>query len=480
QLLREPEAALQVLEPSLPRHLECFGPSHHAVREVRWLIGLTLRRLERYDEAAEVLETALTDAAKDPDHQPFLRANLELELARVEDRRGHEDRALELYRAATETRARHLGPTHRDTLIARRFWARQLSDQQRIDECIEQYRILCDGWRECRPRAPGDWAKSDLEFAEVLRKAKQLDEALARLVPWTVPGSESAPAGEIDADEQDAIGVALSWIQRDRGDHDAALRTCEALESLRRSRYGPDDDETQQAALWVAISLRRVERWSDAIARLAPIVQRRRETAGANDEQFRSALLNLALAEDGAGSEADAIAAYEELVALERADDPRDADDFARHLDRLADLYRDRDQLEKALELRVEQVAVSRAAHGPSTRLLRPLYDLGRNQLDLGRWDDAKRTLTESVELHRELRGEHSLGLLLSLRRLAEARVELGDFEGAERDALAAYRGLEATRDPGDRYLRGARNLLATLYRRWGRAEEAAKWEAEP
>ena len=56
--------ALDLFQQVLVQRTERYGPDHRRTREVRCAVGATLRELERYEEAREVLEPLVADCAR--------------------------------------------------------------------------------------------------------------------------------------------------------------------------------------------------------------------------------------------------------------------------------------------------------------------------------------------------------------------------------------------------------------------------------
>jgi hypothetical protein len=106
------------------------------------------------------------------------------------------------------------------------------------------------------------------------------------------------------------------------------------------------------------------------------------------------------------------------------------------------------------------------------------LQTLGRSLDHLGDHDGAGQALEESLALRQKVYPPGHWLLATSTSVLGEHETLVGRYAAAERHLLAAYENLKVTR--GERHARtvDALNRLVTLYEKWNRPADAARYRA--
>jgi tetratricopeptide (TPR) repeat protein len=130
--------------------------------------------------------------------------------------------------------------------------------------------------------------------------------------------------------------------------------------------------------------------------------------------------------------------------------------------------YFESGDLGRAVELAEASVALARDIN--RIRSVPVLSNLGLNQMALGRWDLARRTLEESVEVCAV--GGYPRGRGYSLQNLSLVMLHLGEVEAAERIGRESLAVLEGTDDTFG--VSGSNMYLGVILERSGRWEEAA------
>jgi tetratricopeptide (TPR) repeat protein len=96
-----------------------------------------------------------------------------------------------------------------------------------------------------------------------------------------------------------------------------------------------------------------------------------------------------------------------------------------------------------------------------------------------GRFEEAEALLRDAVEIAERL-GLDGYCEIPTLRRdFGRCLTDLGRYEDAEEQLLAAYEGESAMRGDEHRYTREAVANLVHLYEAWGKPDKGAEWRAK-
>ncbi len=147
----------------------------------------------------------------------------------------------------------------------------------------------------------------------------------------------------------------------------------------------------------------------------------------------------------------------------------------------LAIIYKKMGRFSEAEPLYIESVENSRRALGekhPET--VTGMVNLATFYLAAGRLREAEEVATRSIEIFDEVMPPEYFVKAVARRVRGESRSRRGDFAGAERDLLAAYPIFVGHAGETSSRANEIRALLADLYERTDRRDEAAKWRPIP
>ncbi|MFF6776909.1 tetratricopeptide repeat protein [Streptomyces sp. NPDC012637] len=290
-----------------------------AVLAGRHRAGLGLGRLDRWQEAADLLRTVVRDRARvlGADHPDTLASGYELGFALA--RLGRPAEALRQFGEVAEGRARALGTDHPDTLAARQETAYVLGGLGRHAEACGVYEtVLAARERTTGPEHP-DTLRCRHNLAHTLGRigrlpeayatAREVADARARLLGAHHPDTlatrhevghalgllgrwsdaltqyrevAEARAGVLGQDHPDTLaaryeaGICLGRLGR--AEQAAALYR--ELVAARTRAAGPEDPETLRARHGLGVNLGRLGRWDEALAEAREVCAARLRVLG--------------------------------------------------------------------------------------------------------------------------------------------------------------------------------------------------------
>jgi eukaryotic-like serine/threonine-protein kinase len=289
---------------------------------------------------------------------------------------------------------------------------------------------------------------------------------------------------ELEAQMLDVIGR----IHTQLGESAQAKPLLEEALRIRRSVYGDHhpDVATSLEALADVTALERDN--AETVSLRRQVLALRREISGNNDPKTLNALFALALSLHRSGGVRAAEPAFDEwLAAISRQ--PRElTENRARQLTEAGNIYDSRGQVDAALELYREALAIRRALYGDHHSLVaasltnvaftlakpdqnpdkadslfrqaeeiyRTVYPEGHPQLAftlkmhgvllqrLSHWPESEVLLREALEIRRRLEGPNSISAATADIDLGVSMNRMGSYEEAEaldRDAVRIFRG---------------------------------------
>ncbi|MCS7032614.1 MAG: tetratricopeptide repeat protein, partial [Phycisphaerae bacterium] len=202
------------------------------------------------------------------------------------------------------------------------------------------------------------------------------------------------------------------------------------------------------------------------------------------DERHRNVVISLGglarvLWLRGGGSLEEAERLANSALELARVVEGPQSPSYARRLDLLANIARDRGRLDQAIELHRDTLALRRAILKPDNP------EIAASQTNLADvLSRAAKSPAEAVELasaalaaRKASLPEGHASIWVSTSVLGGACTAAGQFDKAESLLLEAFAGL--SKDPGvPRRLRAeAAERVLRLYEKWGKMEEAGRWK---
>ncbi|WP_137991187.1 serine/threonine-protein kinase [Streptomyces vilmorinianum] len=256
-----------------------LGPDHPDTLASGYEVGFTLSRLARPADALRAF-TRVTEGRErvlGPDHPDTLAARQET--AYVLGRLGRHFEAHQVYAAVLASRERTMGPDHPDTLRCRHNLAFNLGRLGRLDESYRMAREVA----EARARLLGDEHPDTLvtryEVAYTLGRLGRWPEALAAY--REVAAARGAVLGADHLDTLAAryeVGICLGRLGRS----EEALELYRDLSEARTRAHGPDDPETLRARHGIGVNLGRLSRWEEAVEEAREVCAARERVLGAD------------------------------------------------------------------------------------------------------------------------------------------------------------------------------------------------------
>ena len=323
------------------------------------------------------------------------------------------------------------------------------------------------------------------------------------------------------AESAAAIGalVELAQLRRLEGRHAEALAMFEQAFAAEEARPSPDPEELTTAQANIAVVLFDLGRFEEAASMMEQVLAARRERRGPDHPDTLSTQNNLATTLMNLGRLDESAAMLEQTVEGRRralgAAHPR----TLVSMNNLGQVYRRLGRVAEAAAIYEESLAGKRIAFGPDhPETLTTINNLSLALLDLERYDEAEAMLEELLSTQRRVLGDthwQTCSTMINLARVYKGReqwaraeplnreavaggrvslpaghwmlgvfighlgvtlVELERYEEAEATLLEAHAMLVESMGPGHVRTVAQVEQLVTLYRRWGRDEDAAEW----
>lgn len=212
------------------------SPEYLAVLASRHSAGLSLGRLERWQEAHEVLSAvaAERERALGPEHPDTLES--QHQSAHALGRLSRWEEALDGYRRVAAARARVLGADHPDTLAARYDIGISLGRLHRPAEALRQYQELVAARTRTQGRAHPETLRARHGLGISLGRLGHWEQALAEARQvWSTRAQILGPEHADTLVSRREVAVALGWLGR----WDEALEEYRAVRQARERALGP-------------------------------------------------------------------------------------------------------------------------------------------------------------------------------------------------------------------------------------------------
>ena len=277
-----------------------------------------------------------------------------------------------------------------------------------------------------------------------------------------------------------AAGVwrrGLARVLYDVGRYDEAenifrnvIVTCQATESAPTQRLA-------DARVGLGITLEAKGRYAEAINEHREAVAIYRRLYGNQSKLLTSALTDLGNALEANGDYEQAEAAHREALAIRRAILRPDHPDLAFSLSNLGLVLLRRGHAQESEALSREALAIRRKTLPPiNSNIAATINNLARAVQEQGRLEEAEALFNEAVAIaEKSVPQGHILPVTLRANR-AGCWTQMDRFDSAESELQPCYDRLAASIGPGHRRTRHVAGLLAALYERWQKPEQAAAW----
>ena len=336
----------------------------------------------------------------------------------------------------------------------------------------------------------------DLRLAEglvglggVLRRRGRLSEAelaLGEALSIVADASGSSPAGgaaagDVTTVHRNTLGN-LAHTMRRKGDYDAAERLFRQVLRIDERRYGRSHPTTAVTISDVAYVLKETRQDAEAEAMFREAIETLRTTLANDDPNITGnagELIELLVRRKGGTHRGAALA---ELLAEERARNGERHPLVAQILESLAYFRRDvaRDDAGAVAAFR-EALDVWRSCAGENSlgagnTMMALAFTLHRLHQD----DEVEPLYRRALAIRRTYHGGVHPDTIDTVRRLAEFLTDKGDYAAAEPLWLELHGWACAHPRNNWRFTpRFASGVIASFYRRWGKPDLAAAWEAK-
>jgi serine/threonine-protein kinase len=391
-------------------------------------IGLAAKGIPLLTRAVEQYRELLGDESEET-------ALAELDLASLYQDAGNVPAAEPLFRKGLATRVRLYGPFHPLVSEAREGLAYWLEANGEYDAAGEEYRLALAGLRASLP--PGD-------------------DRIVSLI------------------------VKLGRYLRQRGDTESAEPLLRESLAAQRLKLGDFNLDVASTARNLASLLRDKGEYPEADSLFSEALATRRAILGESHAEVATTLNSYAILLDRMGETNRATAAYRDLIDIYEQIHGGPHPDLAAAYNNLAQSLRDAGQNAEAIqffEMSIDtQDAVFRGDH-PNRAF--PLDGLASIYMRQGEPRRAEPLLREALEVRRAALAHGHRYIGESARDLGECLLEQSRFAEAEPLLLEAYGLFSEGEGPTANRTRSARELLISLYRRWGMPDRAAVYIGE-
>ena len=442
--------------------------------EVRAVVGATYYSLSRHEEAELQTRAALEILRTLPQLDPAAVARLEVQLGAILVDRGDNEGASQSFEAARDIFAA-AGVSH---VLDWAGAVLHLADVAKVNGDLGTAAALCEQALDAARTVEGDLALSgqasalirlgglDLERMDVETAERRIREGLTL---------QRKALGELHptvADSRRKLAMVLS----EKGQFEEADALFQAsLETIRRV-YG-------EGHIRVAVSLQNFG---------FHLLKKKPEMAELYLREAVDILVNLGT-DAGAARALDTLAAaqldlrqYEEAeksfsraLELRLISLPADHPDIAQSLSNIGTVHMRRGRYDRAEPMFEQALERFRRAYGeghPQVAVV--TYNLGSTQSDAGRLAEGLANLESAVELGSGIFPKGHLNLAVMRAKYGQCLGRLSRFSDAEAVLIPAHAVISA--QLGDEHWRSrqAAEMLANLYSKWGKLEEAERWKA--
>lgn len=337
------------------------------------------------------------------------------------------------YRAALAIYRQHRDPGHPDVLRVTNGLAANLRVLRRYAESESLHRAILGEYRKLHPDGHPDVATALYNLALVLGREQRYPEADSALLEAV--NIRRRWLGENDLQTLEALSD-LGVLRAENGDNAGAEIALREAADRGRASMGPSHPMTLNALGSLAIVLTRESRYREAESVLREVVAQRRGTR-AEEPALSRALTSLGHALRNLERYPEAEAAFREAASIARLNpEPR------KHL------------------------------------LTAALGALGATLVLQNRLREAETVLRETVTLRRTYQDSAVITRLWDERHYGDLLIRLGRFAAAESLLVPAFRA-SAGNPRAQAVHTNLAQVLGTLYRKWGRPDEAGKYRVD-
>ena len=318
-----------------------------------------------------------------------------------------------------------------------------------------------------------------------VRRHRMAVVAASLVVLALVSGSAAAASGFVRASAEARRAETISTFLTDllasvRPDLDGRAVTVQeilddARERLRAGEFADDRETEASLALVIGHSYEGLGRFDEALQMLRHSVELRRDELAPDDTRLYESLYRLATVLWKQGELEEALTLRLDIAEMTERVFGAAHPEHAESMSNLGNTYADLGDLDAAAQYLARAVEVGRALPGESGELdlARFLNNLGTVYFDQQAWDRAIEVFQETLEIRARLLGEESDVYAITLVNLANAQLNMGELEAAERShrrAVELEEEIFGEEHPSTAY---AYSGLAEALLQQGRAAEA-------
>ena len=264
-----------------------------------------------------------------------------------------------------------------------------------------------------------------------------------------------------------------------QGEHGAAEPLYREALAMRRELLGQEHRAVAESLNNLAFLLHDKGDYEGAERMYREVLALDRKLVGNDHPDLATDLDNFASLLDDKGDGAAAEPLFREALAIRRKALGEKHPDVAKSLNNLASLLERRDDYEAAEPLYREAIAIRRELFGRAhPDLATNLNNLARLLTKAGRYEEALRLFQEAHRMYREALGESHYLLASSRANFGHCLQRMGRYPAAERELLASLASLRSALGERHERTRNAADYLTSLYKAWGKPQEAAKYAA--
>ncbi len=342
---------------------------------------------------------------------------------------GFGERAIPFLQESVRLYSKHLGPNHALTLNAQNSLAVAFANARQDDRAIELFRSLWETAREELGEDHEITQRAHCGLAKALLDSGANTEALEHCEKaWrAIATNESATHPE-------ALLAELRYLQaREANDHDdASLDRLLELESRAKERLGNKHEVYLRVSIDVALSLKKAERFQEALERCEYVVGALDRQLGREHPTTMTAKNIYALSLQGDGQLANAIAMFRELADTYQEVFGSEHFSVWHMKNQLGFALHESGDSQNGLELLETSTAQLRQLLNPFDSLLTSCINhLAIALQEVGRHAEAEQLFTEVTEVWNKRQGEQDLDTLIAMNNLAVCRKNLGKIDEA-------------------------------------------------
>ena len=307
-----------------------------------------------------------------------------------------------------------------------------------------------------------------------LQNSGRLDEAEAAF-GGAMKGLERAVGRDHESYLEALNGMAI--VHAYRGDYGKSEVFAREAYERRRKLHGPDSPITLEATGNYGYVLMQLGRYAESEPLLRHTYEQRRRMLGDEHPEFVDTLNGMATLLQSMERYDEAEELFARALALSEKTLGSERHSMAVSFNNLAVVRILRGRWAEALPPSERAFAIARELYPPVSP---ESINMGGNFAEALAWSgrpgEALEHADRALDAARTLWPDGHAGVARALRKRASVLAAARRYEGAERDALEAWKQLDQLVGPNHTHTRVAMKTLIAVYERWGRDAQAREW----